>query len=254
MRLYLAGTSGAQKWFDDGTIDPRRLYVLESFVSIKDWQIPLIQKFKGFLLDSGAFTFMNAQKKQNVDWYEYAERYANFVRTNNIERYFELDLDKIIGLTETTALRDFIEKIVGWPSIPVWHETRDKEYWLDMCRTHPYVAIGGITGGMTNRNGKERAFPWFIRTAHEHGAQIHGLGYTNANKLRQYHFDSVDSTTWTSGGRYGELHVFRRGTIEKEKSVANGHKFRSLKDPNATTLHNFLEWVKFSEYCDDYLL
>ncbi|MCM1439000.1 MAG: hypothetical protein NC131_07285 [Roseburia sp.] len=252
--MYLAGTSGTQKWFDAGLVRPEQLFVLESFVSVKDWQIPLIHQFKDFILDSGAFTFMNAKKREHgVDWYEYAERYATFVRDNQIERYFELDLDKIIGLKETTELRAHIEKIVGWPSIPVWHETRDKEYWLDMCRTHPYVAIGGITGGVTNRSGKERAFPWFIQSAHQHGAMIHGLGYTNVRKIRQYQFDSIDSTTWTSGGRYGQLHVFRHGIIEKELSVINGRKVRALLDPNAAQIHNFLEWVKFSEYCDDYL-
>lgn len=253
MKLYLAGTSGIKKWIDAGDVDPSRLFVLESFVSVKDWQIELMHTFKDFILDSGAFTFMNAKKQHDVDWYEYAERYADFVRSHNIEKYFELDIDRIIGLPETTALREHIERIVGWPSIPVWHETRDKEYWLNMCRTHPYVAIGGIASKKSNRNRAESAFPWFIRTAHEHGAKIHGLGYTNVSKIRQFQFDSVDSTTWTSGGRYGQLHVFRRGRIEKELSVGGGMKRRSLIDPNAAQIHNFLEWVKFSEYCDDYL-
>lgn len=253
MKLYLAGTNVAEKWIENGDVKPSQLYVLESFVSIKKWQVNMIPSFKDFILDSGAFTFMNAQKKQNVDWYDYAERYANFCKKNNIKKYFELDIDRIIGLAETTKLREHIEHLVGWPSIPVWHETRDKDYWLDMCSNYPYVAIGGIASKKSNRNRAESMFPWFIKTAHQHGAKIHGLGYTNVLKIQQFRFDSIDSTTWTAGSRYGQLHVFRNNRIEKKLSIINGVKKRTLINPNEAHKHNFLEWVKFSEYCDKFL-
>lgn len=200
MRLYLAGINGIKEWIKSDMVNPSHIYVLESFVSIKDWQIKLIPVFKDFILDSGAFTFINSKKEANIDWFEYAERYATFIRKYQIERYFELDIDSIIGLSKTTELRRYIEKIVGWPSIPVWHETRNKEYWFEMCKTHPYVAIGGIASKKSNRRRAEAVFPWFIRIAHKYGAKIHGLGYTKTENLKQLRFDSIDSTTWTSGG------------------------------------------------------
>ena len=37
-------------------------FMLESFYSVKEWQIPYLTQAEGFLLDSGAFTFMQAGK------------------------------------------------------------------------------------------------------------------------------------------------------------------------------------------------
>lgn len=86
--------------------------------------------------------------------------------------------------------------------------------------------------------------------AHKYGSKIHGLGYTRTENFAHLRFDSVDSTTWTSGCRFGEIHVFRNGAIEKEKSVMRGVKSRNIKDVKCANLHNFLEWVKFSRYLE----
>ena len=70
-----------------------------------------------------------------------------------------------------------------------------------MCKEYNYVAIGGLVGGNAEYSSKYwRYFPWFIKTAHENGAKIHALGFTSLRGMAQYHFDSVDSTTWKSGG------------------------------------------------------
>lgn len=39
-------------------------YILESFYYIKDWQLNQIKEKQLFLLDSGAFTFMNNSKQK----------------------------------------------------------------------------------------------------------------------------------------------------------------------------------------------
>ena len=58
MKIFLAGTSVGERVLKEHKID----YILESFYSIEEWQIPYIKKCKMFLLDSGAFTFMNSNK------------------------------------------------------------------------------------------------------------------------------------------------------------------------------------------------
>lgn len=254
MKVYLAATSCVKKEFQEGKINPEDIYVLESFYSMQEWFKPLIPRFKSFLLDSGAFTFMsNAQKHGNVDWLSYADQYADFIKESKCKLYFELDIDSVVGLEYVEKLRTRIETRVGWQSIPVWHVSRGRQYFESMCRDYPYVAFGGIiTDGLSTKT-LEKYFPWFINTAHKNCAKIHGLGYTNLTGLPKFHFDSVDSTTWTMGSRFGQLMEFKNGTIVKHNSVQGGVKIRSIKDTKACSYHNFTEWLKYQRYADNNL-
>lgn len=114
MRVYLACTAELKSHFLKKEITPEDIYVLESFYTISDWQKPLLNRFKGFLLDSGAFTFLNSVKiAKNADFERYADMYADFIKENNIKRYFELDIDAIVGLKEVERLRKRIENRCG---------------------------------------------------------------------------------------------------------------------------------------------
>ena len=94
MRLCLAGTFPAEKIVKEY----RPEYVLESFFYIRPWQIEEIPKWKMFLLDSGAFTFMHGIEASSkpVDWDGYLSRYIDFINRNNVQHFFELDVDSIV--------------------------------------------------------------------------------------------------------------------------------------------------------------
>ena len=224
--------------------------ILESYYYCRDNNfIPvLIPRLKGFLLDSGAFTFM--QGKASVDWDKYVEEYASFINKYDIELFFELDIDSIVGLKEVERLRKKLEDLTNKKPIPVWHVSRGKEYFVKMCKEYPYVALGGIVTQEVPRATYEKAFPWFIKTAHDHGAKIHGLGYTSIANLKKYHFDSVDSTAWLYGNRGGYLYKFnpRTGLIDK----IDAPKGMRLKSSEAA-MHNFKEWIKFQQYAEKHL-
>ena len=97
MKIYLAGnhpvkngslaTGGGQK-------------ILESFYYARDNKViqKLIPELGGFLLDSGAFSFVRGKKA--VDWDAYTEDYANFINKFKIDLFLELDIDRLIGLKE----------------------------------------------------------------------------------------------------------------------------------------------------------
>ena len=274
MRLYLAGENGKtqflRKIYEGGAanelISRRRASgeerdmlnnwggyecsILESYFYCRNNKhIPrLIPHLKSFLLDSGAFTFM--QGKATVNWDEYVEEYATFIRKYSIDLFFELDIDSIVGLKEVERLRAKLEKLTGKKPIPVWHVSRGKDYFIKMCKEYPYVALGGIVTQEVPRQTYEKAFPWFIKIAHEHGAKIHGLGYTSLEGLHKYHFDSVDSTAWLYGNRGGYLYKFnpRTGLIDKI-DAPKGMRLKSQE----SAMHNFKEWIKFQEYAEKHL-
>ena len=258
VQLYLAGT-GLWRYVAPligGGIPNWKPYILESFYyADKDEIQKLMPYFGDFLLDSGAFTFMGGfsfteNKNKRVVWEEYIDKYCNFINTYKVEKFFELDIDSVVGYEQVKKYRDLIEKKTCRQVIPVWHSNRGKDEFLRMCDEYPYVALGGIVGGEWSAKA-EKYIPWFISEAHKRGAKIHGLGFTKLEKLKHYHFDSVDSTSWTIGNRFGYVYKF------------NGHGIDKVSKPNGTrvpkdkvrelAVHNFVEWVKFQQWADAHL-
>lgn len=203
--------------------------------------------FGDFMLDSGAFSFME-NPKLKTNWHEYIERYADFVKRNRIKKYFELDIDSVTGYDKVLEFRKELEKLVGWPCIPVWHKSRGLDEFKKMADEYDYVAIGGIVSGEI-RKEDYKYFSALIKIAHEKGAKIHGLGFTNLDGLTRYRFDSVDSTAWTTGNRFGFLYRFNGKTMEKVLAP----KGSKLADPRATAINNYTEWIKFQRYAETHL-
>lgn len=237
MKIYLAGTSA----YKDVPIQESK-YVLESFYYFKDWQKKLINK--DFMLDSGAFTFMNsARNKSDIDFDNYVEKYAEFINQNGIELFFEMDIDCVVGIKEVERLRQKLEKITSKKCIPVWHKSRGFDYFKQLAQNYKYISIGGI---VTNEilKSEYKYFPELINIAHQNKCKIHALGFLGKDKAK-YDFDSVDGTNWTLGNRLGVYFKFINRKIYrqefKDKRAVN------LKELN---LHNFNEWCKYQKYMD----
>lgn len=246
LELYLAGCESRPWCIDD--YEPKiGLFILESFYYANEWMEMVIPKLQKFMLDSGAFTFLNSGKGK-PDWDAYVDRYAGFINRNGVDLFFELDIDPIVGYDGVLKLRQRLESKTGKRPIPVWHKSRGKDESLKMCEEYDYVAIGGIVTKEISRK-EYQFFPWFIREAHKRGAKIHGLGFTNLEGIRKYHFDSVDSTAWTSGNRFGSVYRFNGRTMVKYDK-GEGQK---LADPRAVAVNNFNEWAKFQRYAEKHL-
>lgn len=248
MRIYLAGDA---PWRNEGLYDDairkHKPYILESFYYIDEDTERLLPYFGDFLLDSGAFTFMK-DSKNRVDWDEYLERYTAFINRNKIDKFFELDIDNIVGYQQVKAIRKELERKTSKQCIPVWHKERGLDEYRGLSKDYPYIAIGGLVRTDYDRID-ERAFTPLIRIAHENGCKVHGLGYTSHRGLRKYHFDSVDSTAWTTGNRFGHIYRFDGKTMQKT-DVPKGHR---LADAKKVALINYMEWLKFQRYADTHL-
>lgn len=194
------------------------LFLLQTFYEMKQWKEDKVKKVlestKHFMLDSGAFTFMNTGKQ--VIWKQYVNEYIAFINKWDIEHFIELDLYGVLGVEKTEKIRRYIEHHTGKKPIPVYHGTMSISYFRMLCQNYPYVAIsatGTIESSKWTKNTK--ALKQVIKIGHEHGAKLHGLGYTrlsNFNKIEVL-FDSVDSTTWLSGARFGKWYCLKNGIL-----------------------------------------
>lgn len=245
MKVFLAGVA---PWRDGGGYDPiiqtHRPYILESFFYVDADTERLLPLFGDFLLDSGAFTFMQSSKS-HVVWEDYIERYANFINKNHIEKFFELDIDSVVGYPKVLEYRSRLERLTNRRCIPVWHTSRGAAEFKKMCDEYDYVAIGGIVSKEIKPEHYS-VLPAMIKEAHSRKAKIHGLGFTALEWLPKCHFDSVDSTAWTTGNRFGFVYRFDGKAMKKHDCP----KGKRLGDSRKVALINYTEWIKFQKYAE----
>lgn len=257
MKIFLAGAYsrpwlletamenyGGVLQYDKKTLS--KPYILESFyycLKAQEQMETLIPHFGDFLLDSGAFTFMQ-NSKSHLNWDEYIDMYCDFINRNKIQKFFELDIDSVVGYDKVKEYRKTIEQKTGKQVIPVWHKSRGVKDYLRMCEKYDYIAIGGIV----SKEIKPAHYPLFtnlIAEAHKRGTKVHGLGFTSLIGITKYPFDSVDSTAWTTGNRFGYLYKFNGETMVK----INAPKGKRLKGVEAA-LNNYTEWMKFQKWAE----
>ena len=85
MNLYLLNNTAFRKY---GELN-KELFILQSFAYINEDKeiIPWIHKFKGFLLDSGAFTIFT-QKSNKMNFEEYLNKYIKFINDYDVKQFF----------------------------------------------------------------------------------------------------------------------------------------------------------------------
>lgn len=251
MNIYLAGQNG-RRWCIEEYLKTKNLKdnkkfidisILESFAYVDEYIEKMIPFLENFLLDSGAFTYMNGSDSSKINWYEYIERYADFINKNKVEKFIEVDIDSIVGYEKVKELRKLLIQKTNKLPIPVWHKSRGKDEFIKMAEEFPYIALGGIAIKTIKRT-EYKFFPWFIDIAHKNNTKIHGLGLTNMEAIKKYKFDSVDSSSWTCGNRFGMVYKFTGDGI-KQYPKPDGMR---LKNPKDIAINNFNEWVKFQHW------
>lgn len=248
MRVYLAGEPpwgyGPEGYMEQ---ECARVNRLNSFACMTSGERPLVSRFKSYLLDSGAFTFAYSAKSSTVahDWDDYLSRYAEFVLENNLQLFFELDIDPIVGHERVRQMRARLEALTGRQCIPVWHRSRGWNEWLRLCDEYPYVAIGGLA--TKEAPLIEPHIRRMTKEAHRRGAMVHGLGYTRLEKLPMTGLDSVDSTAWLYGNRGGYLYQWDGRTMQKIEGGAG----QRLGNPRAAARHNFMQWLAMAEALEE---
>jgi hypothetical protein len=247
MKICLANPC-ARRYLEDEMWNGK--YYLESFTSFRDWIVPITKNCEMFLIDSGAFYFIMHGNKSGEDIDAYTQRYIDFINEYDFKYFFEMDLDSIVGYEKVLEFRKRIEDGTGKKVIPVWHRNRGKQAFIEMCDEYDYVAIGGLAAGEI----KQEEYPylhWFINTAHEHGAKIHGLGFTSPPRLYEYHFDSVDSTTWSQQAAFREISRFDGRYLKKYRMIGNEPMSIDLR--HQINRNNLREWIEFQYYAETHL-
>lgn len=258
MDIYLSSIGMLKDAFRSGEIPAEECMILCSFYGITDFEKEYLNRFKKIMIDSGAFSFIHGKGREILNWDKYLDDYAQFINEYDIQLFFELDIDNLVGLPKVEEFRETLRKKTGKLPIPVWHPNRGIKDFIKICQEYPYVAVGSAKVHGISRQVHEKTLPWFIETAHKYGAKIHGLGYTALDGLLHYKFDSVDSTTWLVGARYGNVVRIneaggkisgKRGTqfLSFQSHVPEGLRVSSTFELSKVNFMTFLNFQKYAE-------
>ena len=172
-------------------------------------------RFDFVFLDSGGFTFLQRLlegKSSNIDIHEYTEEYYEFIaKTKDIwSTCAEVDVVEELGrqYMEDKKSLAFDE---GIPIVSVLQgEPMEEIDDLGWYSKYPYIALGSVLDGREYAMQRED----YVRRAIQDGVLLHGFGMTSASVIGRGVFYTVDSTTWSTGSRYGNTMVFENGRIK----------------------------------------
>jgi hypothetical protein len=134
------------------------------------------------------------------------EDYAAWCHRWNDQLILYSNLD-VIGAPEATWRNQrALEDVHGLRPLPVFHTGEPWEYlerYID--QGHTYIALGKLLG-----NPLADLLPWLDKAFRVAGgrAVFHGFGMTTWDVLRRFPFHSVDSSTWSTGSRFGTVMLF----------------------------------------------
>jgi hypothetical protein len=282
MRVYLAGAEMHGR--PELLLGQKVKYVLGSYYYMRDKRDGGIERLKGYkeagceiFVDSGAHTFFSElgmghgvvvtkETKTQESYEEYFEKYLTWLLTvkDIVSCYVELDIQEIVGQVQIWEWRRRMRE-VGLDPIVVLHpkasDNVDKE-WDRLTSEFTYCAIEGSLP--TNR------YVGWLTMSEKKKVRVHGFAMTKVDEMRRCKFYSVDSTSWTSGGRFGGTYFYRgggrmeafgkdekRGRVRfKQSLIKAGIDWEALERDDNTEIDrmNCFAWKQFADWADRYLL
>lgn len=253
MRVYLSTVLASNLVMNEpDSVAAERLkntHILQSFA----YDFKNVEKYypmcKSVMLDSGAFTVMNSKsKRNNFNPMQYCKEYANHIKKNNIDTFLELDIEGVYGFDVYRDCLHQLQDITGKMPIIVFHKWRGLNYYKELVKKVPYIALGDVSVGGSSSRELYKFFPWFIKEAHKNNCKVHGLAFTSIPDLQFMEMDSVDSSSWSAGCRFG--HPFRFDGHCLKVYDCSRTETRQLDHNKVVKLHDYLEWQKLSQYYD----
>jgi hypothetical protein len=251
---------GAQCFLDAGV-----RYTLQTFYGIHKnkhrlaYGYDVLNKFQHIIIDSGLFSIMfgceagtTFGEKEARAWFEEYVGWINQSQFKNAS-YVECDVQKKLGVEAAWEYRKEMKaRIAGKGTvINVYHlEDGNPDKLIDFA---DYIAVS-IPELRFNVSDKERyqITRYITSKAHAKGKRIHLLGCTEKKMMREFSFCySCDSTSWSSGFRYGHLKnetldITKMSDIEK---IA-GEKYEKKRE-RETYMSAALLMMEYRKYAGD---
>ena len=216
MKLHLAERDPQHHSWAKSGVDRAnmQLRILLSYHYYKDTDLDALfakyftEPYPEVFADSGAFSA--ASQGAHIDIADYAawvKRWAHLLTVHS-------NLD-VIGDAAATDRNQKTLEAMGLDPLPVFHTGSDMAHLDALLDRYQYIALGGMVPYM---RFPKRIMPWLIKCFKlaQGRAVFHGFGATSWTVVKSFPWYSVDSSSWGSGFRYGQVPVFNtaRGKFE----------------------------------------
>lgn len=179
-----------------------------------------------FLIDSGAYTYINSPDTSNrtvEEWEQHIIKYLAWARQHKdiIFAIASLDIEQLVGGDQVQEWNEkYFEPFMletGIPVVFVWHQEATKLSWEKYCQRYPYVGVSWGTDAYDDGTGGLKTGQAMLKIAEKYNTVVHGMAMTRTSLLTKLPFYTVDSTTWMVGVQYGEVNWWRGTKMSRLK-------------------------------------
>lgn len=183
-----------------------------------------VNKLLGLILDSGAWTDQRSPNPTDID------EYINYllVAGKYYDFYFNLDQDFSEDVFSSLNLTNLLKmEKAGLTPVPVIHSlyAGEIEYYID--KQYPIVALGSSYA--TRLDALKFVFDKFSKVPN---TKIHIFGTASYENLIHVPAYSVDSSSWGTSGKFGELNYWNpySDKIDKTERIYIGGYYHPAED------------------------
>jgi len=171
-------------------------------------------------IDSGAHTYQNDPKYCKIseeEWENHVAKYIKWAEKNRnlIFTIVNCDFENMVRPETVNRWNEqYFEPFMLKTGIPVcfvWHQNSYHD-WDYYCKRYPYVGFSSVnTEGISIEMSEYKNR---LRTAEKYNTLVHGFGMTRTSMLPELPFYTVDSTSWKSGFRYGQIAIWNGKKVQ----------------------------------------
>lgn len=194
---------------------------------------------KNLFFDSGSFALWTEAEKyaeeHNVgeweyyntdEFFAYLDSYAKFIKKAKVSIDICANVDVLPFRGSRKPPKGMTSHELSWRNlklleergikpVPVVHYGADIDVYLRRYieAGYPLIGLGGLVGSISDESCRRWIDSCFDMVCQRDGfpmVDLHGFGVTAVEMIARYPWYSVDSTTWTKAGGFGNIVVPRR--------------------------------------------
>ena len=198
-----------------------------------------------WIMDSGLYSLMFGSEKGKLttfeQYFDYAKLYVKRMKEYGwTQAIVECDVQRVLGVEETHRIRNEIFRPSGLEVIYTWHIPEGERGLVELSKTERRVALsvpefravygrGNVAGGAAAHKAIMRGIR-LIREAQRSDQRLHLLGNTERALLNAPSpADTCDSTSWISGGRFGNGMWFNMASGAVESMSVYSPKWKAWR-------------------------
>ena len=198
MKIYFACTGNNEPRYLSGAGLNNILCSYYYYKKNPELIIDLIEGGVNVFIDSGAFSAKFSGAEIDID------EYSKFVIQTGSTFYAGLD---VIGdAAATKKNQKYMEDEYGLNPIPTFHLGSRLEDALELAGNYEYIALGGIAMGDGVDPALEGLFNQILKV--NPNIKTHGFAVTNTILMEKYPWESVDSSSFKAGKRFGRMALY----------------------------------------------